>query len=334
MARVAIAGGGRMAERHLQALLADGHDFAALIDPADAPFLLDKHPEYASVHRSSFDGLTDIDALIISTSADHREDLLREGLACGIPRFVVEKPVSQSVAEALRMQEMATAANARVVVNHGRRYCQNVASLKALEATGDLGALRVISVRMGGGAFGCVGVHWIDLCLNLMGGKPTHVACMTTEPEGPNVRGAHFHDPGASALMRFGGGRRAHIDHGDDVGIIAGADFIFEYGKVSWDIESEDWSLHGRKAQFRDRPKSNYGAPLERTTFASTPPDIVGYARAALQDALGDGEIVSGMPEAIATIEVFAACRLAAERAVVLPLPLANSDFDVTFRIP
>lgn len=336
VACIAIVGGGHMAARHLQALRQEGHTLVALIDPAERPFVLDQNKDVEDVHLRNFKELPvdSADALIIATSANHRLSLLQKGLEHGIKHFVIEKPFSQSVIEGRQMHALARKYGARVVVNHGRRYCPNVTALKELESSGRLGSLRMISLRMGGGALGCVGTHWIDLCINLMQAIPQQVACMTTEPLERNVRGDTFFDPGGTVLLIFPGSRRAHIDQGDDVGIMAGADFVFELGKVSWQAEADDWTLHERNVEDTNKPLTLYGLPLERSIFPSTPPDIIAYAREALRDALSIGPITSGIPEAISTIEVYTACRLAAAEQRVVSLPLARCLETSTFSIP
>lgn len=336
MARIIVIGGGRMGARHVLAVRQAGHEVAALVDPSPENFAVASDESLRPLHRSSLaEALAHpADAAIIATTADHHMALLDQAMAGGLRRIVVEKPFSQSVEQALRAADAIAASGARVVVNHGRRYDPNTRALKALDRSGRYGRLRAVFLRTGGGGFGCVGTHWIDLCNNLMDALPERVSALTTTPPGANPRGERFDDPGASAFLVYGGGRRAVIDIGDDVGIVAGGEFVFDFAQVSWSVEAGSWRLRRRTEADLARPRSLYGLPLDEEVFPSTPLDVVGAARAALEDALADGPVTSGVAEAIGTMEVFAACRLAAGEARTVALPLTAQARARIYAIP
>jgi predicted dehydrogenase len=328
-----------MGERHVQAIRRLGATVAATLDPADAPYGVAVHPELADVHHKDeatfFKALErfGVDALVVATTADRHEDLLARGLAAGVRRFMIEKPVCQSHAGVLRMAEASAAASARVVVNHGRRYCPNTARLKSLAGSDEAGDLRSIAIRMGGGSLGCVGTHWFDLCNNLMRSTPLSVHAFTTEPAS-NPRGGRFRDPGGIVTLRYPGNRRAVVDMGDDVGIVAGASFVYERAEVAWTSEGGPWTFRARKVEDRVKPLSAYGIPLYPLPFESTPPDIVGYAASAIADALADGPVISGLVEAEATMAVFAATMASADRGIVVGLPLDPDASAAIYPIP
>jgi predicted dehydrogenase len=246
---------------------------------------------------------------------------------------MIEKPLSQSHAEALTFLERARATSARVVVNHGRRYCHNTSLLRSLDGSEAFGALRSIAITMGGGSLGCVGTHWFDLCNNLMNGIPLSVYAFTTEPA-DNPRGDRFRDPGGLVALRYPGDRRAVIDMGDDVGIISGASFVYERGAVSWPTESAEWAARARRPEDRDKALAAYGLPLVSVPFKAVPPDIVGYAASAIADCFAKGEPVSSLAHAEATMSVFAAAMASASRGTVVTLPIDAEASAAVYPIP
>ena len=187
---------------------------------------------------------------------------------------------------------------------------------------------------MGGGSLGCVGTHWIDLCNNLMDGLPEKVFGTLSVETASDNRGAQFFDPGGTAVLIYANGKRAIIDIGDDIGIVASTEFIFEKGIVSWTTEGGTWSFRHRRPEDSDKPLTLYGLPLVESTFATTPPDLIEYAIATINDALSDGETNSGIPEALKTMEVFAAIRYAARIDQVVSLPISDAEKRVTYAIP
>lgn len=336
MARIVLIGAGRMGYRFAQAIRQAGHDLIAIFDPAPIPFAIDAEPALADIHVTDYDSIAsaEADVFVIATTADHHIDMALRLLAAGHRRLIIEKPLSQSVSDAITLRDDAERLGARIVVNHGRRYDANTAALKALDGSAETGALRVVAIRMGGGALGCVGTHWIDLCNNLLGGIPEKVYAELSEETPENTRGVRFDDPGGTVLMRYADGRRASLDMGDDVGIVVGADFIFERGLVSWQSEGGNWTYRHRRAEDAARPLALYGLPLIDGDFSSSPPDLIAYAKATIADVLGDGAVISGLNQAIDTMEVYAAIRAAAKRETPVRLPLAEADREIRYAIP
>lgn len=334
--RISVAGIGHMGHRFVQAIRRRGLEIGALFDPAEAPFAITAEPDLAARHVRDLDVFlrTPADAVVVATTADQHVPLLRRLIEAGHRRIIVEKPFSQSHVEALEMQDLARRRGVRVIVNHGRRYCANTARLKALDGSRETGRLRAVFIRVGGGALGCVGTHWIDLADNLFGGKPESVFAVLSHETPANNRGARFDDPGGTALLCYSQGRRAVIDSGDDVGIVAGAEFVYERAQVAWQAEGGRWVMRRRQEKDFDRPLTFYGLPLEEHDFATVPPDIVEYASSTLNDVLSDGDPISGIDRAVETMEVFAALRWSARDARPIVLPVSSEASQAVYPIP
>ncbi|MDO6728351.1 Gfo/Idh/MocA family oxidoreductase [Cognatishimia sp. 1_MG-2023] len=336
MADVILIGAGRMGHRFSQAIRQSGNTLLAIFDPGEKPFAVEAEPELASFHIRDFQEVLDSSAevFVICTTAEHHVSIASELIRSGKKRLVIEKPLSQSLADAEVLQALTDEFNARVVVNHGRRYCENTALLKSLDGADKTGSLRSISITMGGGALGCVGTHWIDLCNNLMGSLPEKVFCELSAYTPGNNRGAKFFDPGGTACLFYAGGRRAILNMGDDVGIVAGADFVYETGLVTWAVESGKWVFRHRSEENREKSLALYGIPLEESAVETKAPDLIAYGISALDDVLSDAPIQSGLMQARDTMEVFCAMRNSAEDESVVRLPLDEAAKQVVYSIP
>ena len=336
MAKIVLIGAGRMGHRFSQAIRQSGHELAIVFDPSETPWAVQVEPELAGVHSHNFDDVLQSDAEVycICTTADHHVPTAKQLVAAGKKRIIIEKPVSQSVAEGQELHDLAQEHGARIIVNHGRRYCVNTAAVKALDGDLRIGALRSIIIKMGGGSLGCVGTHWIDLCNNLLGGVPEKVFGTLSAHTPPDNRGDKFFDPGGTAVLVYADGKRGIIDIGDDIGIVASTEFIFERGIISWTTEGGIWSLRRRNAEDNEKPLTLYGIPLESIPFETTPPDLITYAIAAINDALSNAPTNSGITEALETMEVFAAIRFSARTEQVVTLPIPDEEKQVTYAIP
>lgn len=336
MARIALIGAGRMGHRFAQAIQQAGHELALIFDPAPQPWAMMQEPELAPLHTQEMDDVlaSDAEVYVIATTADHHVRTAEQLIVAGKTKLIIEKPLSQSVEEGEVLRAHAAAAGARIVVNHGRRYSKNTAALKALDGDPRTGTLRAVTIAMGGGSLGCVGTHWIDLCNALMDGRPETVMAMTSDTTPANNRGEQFSDPGGTTVLRYTGGRRAILDLGDDIGIVGGANFIYETGIVSWSSEGGAWTFRHRKPEDRDKALSFYGLPLVDSPFDAQPPDLIAYAQATIADILSDGPTSSGITQALDTMEVFAAIRYASRTGRTVALPLPDAEKRIVYPIP
>jgi predicted dehydrogenase len=259
--------------------------------------------------------------------------LLEEGIARGFRRIVVEKPFSCSVAEARRALAQARSAGARVLVNHSRRYCPNFRKIAArVPELAHLGRLRTVSSTHGGGGLGCVGVHYIDLCNMLFGHAPKAVFAQLTEVGGRNPRGDRFFDPGAAVMLSYPGGGRAYLDFGDDIGVFAGLEMVFEEGIIRHGTdEFARWEIECRGPEDRGKATHLLGLALRREDFPGwCETDSMSRWTQLMTDAAEDTQPLSDAAFGLACMQVFAAARWSARtgQAVAVPPP-ADAEAEV-----
>jgi predicted dehydrogenase len=336
MAKIVLIGAGRMGHRFSQAIRQSKHDLAMIFDPGETPWAIAIEPELAAVHSRDFADVlaSDAQAYAICTTADHHASTASKLIEAGKKHLIIEKPLSQSVQEGIELRKLADAHGARVIVNHGRRYSTNTQAIKDLISDPRTGALRSVVIKMGGGSFGCVGTHWIDLCNNLLGGLPDRVFGELSGETPPDNRGSQFFDPGGTAILMYPGGKRAIIDLGDDVGIVASTEFIFEKGIVAWTTEAGTWTFRHRRPEDQDKSLTLYGLPLVETPFEAAPPDLIAYAMATIEDVFAQTPTQSGLDQAIDTMEVFAAIHCSAREGRAIKLPLPDAEKQIIYAIP
>lgn len=172
--------------------------------------------EYPSVRMTARfeDVLSDpeIDGVVLATPAPMHADMAVAALESGKHVFV-EKPLTLSVEDAVRIVEAAETANRIAMVGHLLEYHPAVDYLKTLIDIGDLGEvyycysqrLNLGRVRSDENALWSLAPHDISVLLYLIG----------EEPEEVTAQGQAFLQPGVEDVvfvtMRFGSGRVAHL---------------------------------------------------------------------------------------------------------------------------
>ncbi|MEQ8196003.1 MAG: Gfo/Idh/MocA family oxidoreductase [Rhodospirillales bacterium] len=335
--RIGLIGLGRMGARLTDVVNDLGWDVVAALDASTTPFALGQHQNLADVFTTDANTFwqTSMDAAIIATTAPSHISFLFQGLSCGVRRFLIEKPFCTNIDEGMRALDQVRRMDARVVVNHGRRYCPNYARLMALDGTPAMGSLRAISVTLGAGGLGCLGIHYLDLFNQLFGGPPQRVMASISGTAPPNPRGPQFEDPGACALMVWPDGRRAMLDISDDTGIPPLLEFRYTYGRILVENESQPWRVFHRSDGDRELPLTRYGQPhLEGPLPDFTPFSLMDMSAMALKNLFDDKPVISTIERALDALCVFAAIREAGVTNAPFHLPLLEETRLKSYAIP
>lgn len=330
-----VLGCGRMGERIILAARELGIDVVALYDRSADAWALKNDPSLATVFTDDVEAFwaKSPQAVAIATHGPSHIPLLLDGIERGVRRFLVEKPLGVSVDEARRAMAVADAANARVIVNHGRRYCDVYDQLSALDGSEETGRLASAVLTLGAAGLGCMGTHFFDL-FNRVFGPPVSLFATVTQPTVTNPRGVEFDDPGGTALVTYAGGRRVLIDMGDDVGVPGRMEFVYERGRVVIDDELSPWRVLSRAEADRSAPVTRYGLPLQARTMDDFTPCGIMYATSrAIEDVFAEGPSPSGMPVGAAALEVFAAIRWSAATGAPVSWPLSPAATAATYPI-
>ncbi|MBN2984213.1 MULTISPECIES: Gfo/Idh/MocA family protein [Cohnella] len=245
--KVAVIGTGSISDSHLQSYTRNpGAELIAVCD-LNAERAKKKAEQFgAAKSYSDYKELLadpDIDAVSICTWNNTHAEIAIAALRAG-KHVLVEKPVSTTVEEALRIQEAVRETGKLLMVGYVRRYDPNAQMLRKFVEQGEFGEIYYAKAsalrrhgnpggwfadrsRSGGGPLIDIGVHMIDLCWYMMGKpKPITVSGNTYHKLGnrANVTSlSHYKaadwDPAfntvedlASALIRFENGASLQVD--------------------------------------------------------------------------------------------------------------------------
>ncbi len=153
-----------------------------------------------------------LDAIALATPVPTHADLAARVLAAGKHCFV-EKPLAQSVLDAERVVDAASAAGKVLMVGHLLEYHPGVRKLTELTDSGELGEIYYIygnrlnlgKVRADENALWSLGAHDVSVLLALAGEEPVEVS----------ARGEAYLHPGVEDVvfcyLRFPSGLAAHL---------------------------------------------------------------------------------------------------------------------------
>lgn len=217
--RVGVIGAGLIGRKHIEVLCSGdpNYSLAGVADPSPAA--------HAEAERLGYDCFASLDEMIDKVNPDGvviavpNQFHVSAGLACverGIP-MIVEKPVADSVSEALRLIEAAEAAGVATLTGHHRRHNPIMRRAAAMIEEGALG--RVVAATSvwlahkpkdyydlawrrepGGGPVLINAIHDID-CLRMLCGDVETVQAVTSNA----VREFAVEDA-AAAILRFKNG--------------------------------------------------------------------------------------------------------------------------------
>jgi predicted dehydrogenase len=198
-------------------------NFAAL-DGCELRWCCDRAEDRLGRWRSAFPGalftsklddlLADdgLDAVVVATDVPSHAPIALAALGAGKHCFV-EKPLSQSSADAAEIAAVAQGGDRVLMVGHLLEYHPGVAKLKEILASGELGDVRYVYsnrlnlgvIREAENALWSLGAHDVSVLLHLLEEEPVEVL----------ARGESFVREGVEDVvfchLRFASGRVAHM---------------------------------------------------------------------------------------------------------------------------
>ena len=170
---------------------------------------------------------TDLDVLYIASPTDLHVEHTLHALSSGV-NVLVEKPMANTLSDALSMVQAAKTAGKLLMVGHSHSYDRPILEMKRLIDGGTLGAVQMVNTwcytdwmyrprraeelihQLGGGVTYRQGAHQFDIIRYLCGGLATSVRAKTFDMD-PDRRGIGAHsvfidfEAGASATAIYNG---------------------------------------------------------------------------------------------------------------------------------
>lgn len=212
---VLLVGAGRMGLRHFRGLVEiDGEVYVVDLRREAEKDLRRAAAEHAAKAKVSFCsslcevpfGKIQLDAAILSETAQGRLDRFRFLVDHGIKNILIEKPLEQSRKRFHELLRVAQDNKLQVRCNHYRRSLPFYAQLR------ERGGPFQIIVTGGAFGLGCNGVHWLDLAAYLA--KSRSAEMLFGEIEATEIasgRGPAFRDYGGRGLFAFEDGSRLFL---------------------------------------------------------------------------------------------------------------------------
>jgi predicted dehydrogenase len=291
--KLGLIGAGNIGRRHLAAILPDpAYTAAAIADPTPAAEAFAREhgiPHFADAERM-LDEVRPDGAIVATPNQHHRTG----GLACierGVP-VLIEKPLADSIADALDLVEAAARAGVPVLVGHHRRH--NPIMRKAAEAIADGAVGRVTAVaclwlarkpddyydlawrrQPGGGPVLINAIHDIDN-LRMLCGEIETVLAATAD----GARNFPVEDT-AAAVLRFASGA---------LGTLTLSDAVSAPWNWEWNSQENPFYPHEQQSclfitgtrgaltvptldHWWHEPGQGWGDPLTRRRIPVTPAD-------------------------------------------------------------
>lgn len=249
--RLALAGAGLVGKRHAESIDQLKHvSVSAIADPsADGRRFAESInvPWFASLHELLQHDKPD-GVILATPTPDHVE----AGLHCIDQRIpvLIEKPLSTSAAEAIRLVDAADSSGVPVLVGHHRRHNPLIRKARELIDAGEIGEVRAVQAtcwfykpdhyfeiapwrtRVGAGPISVNLVHDVDL-IRYLCGEIASVQAQTV----PSSRGFENEEL-ASALITF--------EH-SAVGTISVADSVV--APWSWELTSGEYPIYPKTSE-------------------------------------------------------------------------------------
>ena len=240
--RVCVVGLGRQGFDLAEQLLSSqvGWRLAAVVDRSVASYarfqasFYDKHVPF---FRSLSQALTHrrVDVVIIATTAPSHVALALEAIDAGHEGvMLVEKPISNSLIEANRLQTYITqkAWPGKVGLGFYRRCSDIYRQVEKALNSGELGSLRRIEFNRSG-QISMRGSHYVDLATWLTKSRPARVVCQLQSEGQKDHRGAFFYDPPGHMRVFYKNGVEFALDmRKGNSSYTPGMTFFCERGQV------------------------------------------------------------------------------------------------------
>ncbi|HEX5416444.1 MAG TPA: Gfo/Idh/MocA family oxidoreductase [Chloroflexota bacterium] len=162
-----------------------------------------------------------VDLLSIVTSDHRHAQIAVDAVAAGVKGIFCEKPIATTLADADRMIEACAAHNVPLAIDHTRRWYPEFVEARRLVRSGAIGPLRRIVAHLGGPRAMLFrnGTHLIDAVCYFAESDPAWLVGELDDEHRahpPRYAGDGGRDPatdpGASALIHFQNGVRAHVN--------------------------------------------------------------------------------------------------------------------------
>lgn len=319
--RVGVVGAGNVTTMHLDGLKAHPErvEVAAICDPNEEN-LLKRADQYEIPQRfgtlEAFIQKSGIDAAIVCTPSSIRKEVLFPLIEAGIPVFV-EKPVSETLQEAIEISEKSAEYGVPVSINQNFRTFFTFDMVKRQVQDGQIGAVTNIVLndmyfRQDNGwrlererhALSVMGIHWFDGFRWILGCEAQTINCQTRSSSAIDCTG----DTDSSVQLVFE----------NDVPVTYVQSFSSAYNRVELIVVGETGTLVANYKTVELYRKGNNGPIQTWNNLISKPESTFDGLQQLLLSIESKQEAANSIQDNLKTISLLeAAYRSSKQRAIV-----------------
>lgn len=248
--------------------------------------------------HTSIDALLahELDVVVIATTAASHFALTRAAIERGARAILVEKPLTNRLADADQLVELAARRDCTIAVNHTRRYmlAGAIPGLKRLLQSNVVGAPRSAYFLHGRAGFANMGSHLFDVARWLFDSDIATLRADLDASVDPDPRARASTDATGRCEARLANGVRIHVDLSGDLGLRQQSFVIAcEDGRIEVDERLGTLRLVGNGLRvwesgyaFRGQLDAGVGRALVELANGKPPRCSLADGRAAIEAAI------------------------------------------------
>jgi predicted dehydrogenase len=261
--KICLVGLGSIGITHLEHIISNFKDIIVVdVDPLTIKKLEKFRGSKQLIHLSSLHELeffSNIDSAVIANwGPDHfKTFLFLQKL--GIKNYIIEKPITDSISELHRINQIRLENNLRIFINFQWSLSPLIGNISKIREKSKLGRIVGINVYGGCKCIATNGIHYLDLANLLFQANPIEVFSSYYD-SGINPRNKDFLFLGGSATWKYSKDRYFNISFSNNSRISASMEIVFEHGigKIIGD-KLEILSIDKKKLDtFKSRTKTLY----------------------------------------------------------------------------
>lgn len=265
-----------------------------------------------------------IDVVGVATSMQH-EEIVVAAAQSGAKAILCEKPMASSLAGAIGMSRACAIHGTVLAINLTRRWHPTHRLIHDLTQRGEIGEIKDIEVRCGGGRLGLLGTHFIDWVCWMAASEPVWVNAKLEVSLEPNPRPGIEEPPGIIE-MRFANNVSGRVILRENVAL--GPWFIIEgtRGRIFVEETFVQGGVSRWEAWVRPEERELIGTleydsgPCQFCKLDGPEPiDWGKYVKDAFQELM-EGKTSCGPREGYEALQIYAAAHISGGRIVRLPI--------------
>ena len=197
---------------------------------------------------------------IIATTADNRLNIVKKLSYFKIKYIFCEKPIAQSIDEALKIKNFCKKNKIKISINHSRRFSEEIKMISKIIKNQKMGNL--ISINLNGANVGVamVTIHFIEIFLFMTKSRITNVFGKLEKNKLKNPRGNKFKDYNGYILAENDRKQSIIINTHENACHGCMITYTCEKGIIVHDVIGEKILINVRK-KFLNQPSFKYALP-------------------------------------------------------------------------